>query len=210
MAKFLQFKGREITTGAGRLALHTGVPNVLATDPADLSDLFVAATMAWATGWTDVGSTDGGITLTKGFAETDYKVDQSGGSVVKSEITENTATVETVMAETGDIEKFAYNMFGAAATTVNVTTSSRKKGLAAYRVAPHKSAALAEIDEADKLRIFYLRDTAPNAGDTAYTLNTGAMHTLALRLRAFPDFTHAGSEFGFFVEDDGFGGIDSP
>lgn len=210
MANFLQFNKRLITTGAGRLALHTAAPTVLTTDPVDVPDLMVAATMAWATGWTDVGSTDGGITLTKGFAETDYKVDQSAGSIVKSEISENTASVETVMAETGDIEKFTYNMFGAAATTVNVTTQSRKKGLAAYRVAPHKSAALAEIDEADKLRIFYLRDMAPLAGDSAYTLNTGAMHTLALRLRAYPDFAIAGNEFGFFVEEDGFGGIDSP
>lgn len=205
---FEKFTPRMVTEGIGRIAKNAAV---VATDPVNMADL-MNGTFDWSTtdGWSDLGATVGGATMTHGFAETEIKVDQSDGGF-KGRVTDNTYRIATQLAEVGNLDTFEEGWLAADATTVVVATLERIKGLAAVRQVPHKSLAVATVDEAQILRVYYFRDVALQAGDSALALTEGGVQVLPVTWRAKSSPTAAvGREFGFIIEDNGFGGVQNP
>jgi hypothetical protein len=149
--------------------------------------------------------------MTHGFAEQSYSADQSEGPY-RTEITENTYTVAATLIQTGDIEIFKEAWLAANATSIVAVTNERIKGLAARRTVPRKSLAVAHVDEEDILRVYYFRDVALQAGDSSLNLAPSTQHGLAVTFKAFPNqtTTYVNKEFGFIIEDDGFGGVENP
>jgi hypothetical protein len=206
MANFKQFDERAETAGPGRIGV---TPTVIVADPGDMADIMTVADFEFVAPFEDVGATDGGIAVSKGFEETGYRVDQSEADF-KTENTGHSLTVTTNLAATGDIETFVLAWVLPTATTIVAgPPEGRKKGLAAKRIVPRRSVAVMEIDEEDKLRSYFIRDMGNAAGDSAINLAPGALHVIAMTLRGFTKSAAADEEFGFIIEDDGFGGFDN-
>jgi hypothetical protein len=206
---FKQFTERMVTQGIGRVGKNTAV---LATDPVNMADLMSNSTFVWSTtdNWSDLGATEGGVNMTHGFAVAGVRVDQSD-SEFKRRITDNTYTISTQLAHVGDIEIFREAWLAADTTEVVVTTSERIKGLAARRTVPRKSMAVATVDEADILRVFYFREGELEPGDSQLALTDDGVQVLPVTWRAFPKSSApAQKEFGFIIEDNNFGGVANP
>lgn len=208
MANFGQFTERMVTTGIGRIAKNTVV---LTTDPLNMADLMNNSTFVWSLtdNWSDLGATEGGVNMSHGFTKTGFKVDQSD-SEIKSSVTDNTYTIATQLAEVGNIEIFTTAWLAADATSVVVTTEERIKGLSARRTVPRKSLAVASVDEAQKLRVYYFRDTELEGGDSTLSLTEDGLQVLPVSWKAYPKSSATDKEFGFIIEDDGFGGVVNP
>lgn len=208
MANFGQFTERMVTTGIGRVAKNAAV---LTSDPANMADLMDNATFVWssADGWSDLGATEGGVNMSHGFTKTGFKVDQSSSNI-KSTVTDNTYSISTQLAEVGNIETFTEAWLAADATSVVVTTEERIKGLAARRTVPRKSLAVASVDEENILRVYYFRDTELDGGDSQLSLTEDGLQVLPVTWTANPKESATNKEFGFIIEDDGFGGVVNP
>lgn len=209
MANFKQYTPRQATAGPARLgkADWSGDPPAPAADPGDMADVMLASTFAFVSPHEEMGGTSGGVTITKGFEATGYRLDQSDTDAFE-EVTGNTMTVATSLGQTGDLEKFS-DAWGADPTTTAIVgpPAGRKKGLAAEQTVPHLTVSVMEADRAGKLRSFWLREVARAAGDSAYALAPGALHLLPITWKAYGDPTKTKNEFGWIIEDVGFGGI---
>lgn len=211
MANFKQWLAKKTITGPGRLAVtvHTTPDNdaIQAADPTSLASVMAAATYAFNTtpvssvAWLDTGATEGGINITKGFDEQSYSHDLAND--FKTEITGHSCNVQTNLAESGNIQ--AFTLAWMAQTSSTAISDGSKRGISARRVSIHRSLALVEVDDAGRLRVFYLRDVANTSGDSGYQLNTGSMHTLPLNLKGFQDSSKSNEEFGFIMFDNAFG-----
>ena len=209
MANFQQFTERMVTSGIGRVGKNT--TGVLTTDPANMADLMSNTTYIWSStdNWEDLGATDGGVNMTHGFTKTGFKVDQSDANI-KSSVTDNTYSIATQLAEVGNIELFTEAWLAADATSVVMTTNERIKGLSARRTVPRKSLAVASVDEESILRIWYFRDAELDGGDSQLSLTEDGLQVLPVTWTAHPKSSATDKEFGFIIEDDGFGGVDNP
>lgn len=205
---FKQFTPRMVTQGIGRIAKNAAV---LVTDPANMAAIMSSA-YVWSTanGWADLGATEGGVTMTHGFAEAGLKVDQSDGEF-KTSVSDNTYRIATSLAEVGNLSTFREAWLAADATTVVTTTNERIKRLAAVRQVPRKPLAVATVDEDQILRIFYFRDVALQAGDSALALTEGGVQVLPVtyRARSAPR-TGSDDDFGYIIENNLFGGVANP
>lgn len=205
---FNQFTERMVTVGIGRVAKNA---TVLATDPANMADL-MNTSFVWSNsdGWTDLGATVGGVSMTHGMAKSSVSVDQADAPI-KRRVTDNTYTIATQLAEVGNLDTFEEAWLAADATTVVTTTEERIKGLAAVRVVPRKSLAVATVDEANIIRVYYFRDVELEGGDSTLALNESDVQVLPVTWIANPSTAAAaGKEFGFIIENDGFGGVSNP
>jgi hypothetical protein len=181
---FKQFAPEMVITGAiGRVGKHAA--GVLTTDPVNMADLMNNSTYAWSTtdGWSDLGATEGGINITHGFATTGYKVDQSDGDFRKT-VTDNTYKIATQLAHVGDLDTFE-EAWLAGATLDNSSPAV--------------------------LRVYYFREAELDSGDSQLSLTEDGLQVLPATWTAFPSTSAtAQREFGFIMEDDGFGGVVNP
>lgn len=206
MAEFKQFRERETLSGTPRVAFATPAKTV-ATDPVNMAAIMATATYLFATGWTDYGTTNGGVTLTKSVASQAYSVDLSDGEFAE-EITGHSMTVDLTFSQVGNLELFKLAWMADPTTSVVVATSERILGLAAARVFITRSLVTTLLDRSNFMRAFYLRSVTNTAGDTAHALAPGALSELPVKLRAFKDSTAtSGRAFGFIMEENNFGGV---
>lgn len=99
MAEFYKVNSEKIVGGPGRLV----VKDYDGTFPEKISDVIdVTDPYDLKAGWIDLGSTNDGITTSRGFDTNDFEVDQVMG-VVDQEITGWTHTLQTTLAE-NDVE----------------------------------------------------------------------------------------------------------
>lgn len=68
------------------------------TKPTKLSDILNTSTGVLVSGWNDIGATDGGISMTRGFEKEEWEVDQVLGAIDEF-ITAWNMTLETSLAE---------------------------------------------------------------------------------------------------------------
>jgi len=80
--------------GGGRLIYA----DALTAKPTALADILNPTSGVLASGWNDIGATDGGINLTRGFDKEEWEVDQVLGAIDEF-ITKWNMTLETNLAE---------------------------------------------------------------------------------------------------------------
>lgn len=198
-----QFTAPRTIVGPGRIALNSAAFTP-GTDPADIAAIISASpnfVFNVANNWTDLGPTDGGTTISKGYTTTAYSHDL-GNDVIR-EVSGNTMGVTATLAEAGLLSRFNYSWLTQTGTTG--ITGGVKKGLASVKTLPHRSFAAAEIDQSGRLRVVYLRDTTPVDQEAAYAMSPTETHKLPIALTAYADTSASDNEFGWIYEETNFG-----
>lgn len=210
MATFKSYDPRKTTAGPGRVAV---AGPVISPDIDAIADVMSNSTFIFKVSapelWEDLGATENGIQLSKGFQQTELRHDLAE-SPVKTEITGHSVSVSSNLTDTGDLDTIRLAWGAGAVTAIVGPPEARKMGIGTFTVLTHKSFALVEIDEEGLLRVYWLRDTTLNAGDAAINVAPGSFHSVPINYIAYSSSAAASTyEFGMIIEEDGFGGIDN-
>jgi hypothetical protein len=205
MPNWKQMTKEETTSGPGRLG-WTDTVIATGSQPDEIADIIDSVTWEFEAPFNDIGGTDGGVNIVKGYSETEYSADQSDGPYAV-EPTGNTVTINTNIIQVGDLEKVAMAWALSDPITLN-GAGERRLNIAAVREVPERSIAIAEVQRGtDLLRTFFLGRVSNVAGDVAYNMAPTGQRAMPLNLRAFADYSFG---FGYIIEEDGFGGILNP
>lgn len=194
MAEFYKVTGVNVVKGAGRLlvaetsqAFPTSIADVIALE--DSVGPPAVVQYEAVTGWTDVGATFGGITITRGFDTEAFSVDQVNGDLGE-DITGWTNTIETSLAET-TLANFDLAWIGGTATA-NATPTVPEDVLTFGDPAtvPQKRLAIGFMDRYGNIRLYAFRLVQKTGDDSAITHEKGGdPMALPVTFRAFPDTT---------------------
>ncbi len=176
--------------GPGRLLIAA----VTQAFPTEISQIVNASTFVAMTGWTDLGATKGGVTITANNTEETFNVDQVL-SDIDSLPTGWTMAVSTQLAEM-TLDRLAVVFDGDPVTTNAATTtgvSEKNLNLGAPLTYTRRRLAVAFRRPATgKIRIVVFRRVQRSPQEAAVTYNsTGEQQTVAARFNCLADLSVA-------------------
>jgi len=165
--------------GAARLL----VAGTTITFPTGISDVINLSTYDAQTGWTDVGATKTGITITRNQTEETFDVDQILGDIDSRPVSYE-QTVATALAEV-TLENFIIAWEGG---PISTSGSFRTMGVGEPTVYTRRRLAVIFQKANDKLRMHAFHKVQRSAAESAIPFNkTGEQQSIPVVFRALAD-----------------------
>lgn len=151
--------------------------------PTGISDIINLSTFDAQTGWTDVGATKTGITITRNNTEETFDVDQILGDIDSRPVSYE-QTVATALAEV-TLENFQLAWEGG---PISSSGGFRTMGVGEPAVYTRKRLAIIFQKANGKLRMHAFRKTQKSAQESAIPYNkTGEQQSIPVTFRALAD-----------------------
>ncbi len=192
----------DIFGGAARLLYaDTGTAK-----PTQLSDIMDLSTSVLETGWNEIGATDGGLTITRGYDVEEREVDQVLG-VVDQLVTAWNVTAEFSIAEVSlENMQIAWNA-GPITLNVGPAVDERTMGIGSPECISERMIAFivdkrSDCGAAGFIRAYVFRRAQRDGSDSAHSYNKGEKTLLPTTFKMLADDTEStnNTRFGIVID----------
>jgi hypothetical protein len=172
--------------------------------PTALSDILNTSTGVLASGWNDLGATDGGISLNRGFDKESWEVDQVLG-VIDEFITVWNMSLETSLAE-NSLENFQVAWeSGEITTDAGPTPSERTSGLGDPECLTERMIAFIvdkrKVSGTGYIKAYVFWKAQLDGADSAHAYTKGEKTLIPLTFKILADSTETDKRrFGIMID----------